>query len=169
MMTSHAPIKVVYGGVSFVGKSPEEAQEILNILKKHHVEEIDTSPSHVRFLFGGYKTASVLTGKQDGNEALLKNHRVSEKQLIHTKAPSLAPKAMSKQSMLGAMEKSLKDLGLESVSGPVMECWTKAKKIYQFQVDLYYLHGPDPTTLIQETLEAVRELYSSGKFKRVFY
>jgi hypothetical protein len=50
MMTSHVPVKVVYRGVSFVEMSPEVAQEILNILKKHHVEEIDTSPSHVRFL-----------------------------------------------------------------------------------------------------------------------
>ncbi|KAI4196712.1 MAG: hypothetical protein LQ350_006403 [Teloschistes chrysophthalmus] len=33
-------------------------------------------------------------------------------------------------------------------------------------VDVYYLHGPDPTTPIEETLSAIRELYTLGKFRR---
>ncbi|KAL8678216.1 MAG: hypothetical protein Q9186_005399 [Xanthomendoza sp. 1 TL-2023] len=33
-------------------------------------------------------------------------------------------------------------------------------------VDLYYLHGPDVTTPIEETLSAIQELYAAGKFKR---
>jgi aflatoxin B1 aldehyde reductase len=104
--------------------------------------------------------------RQTGNEALLRDLGASQNMLIHTKAPALAPKAMSKNSMLAAMEKSLKDLDLESVNCPMIRRQTAAK-IHQFQVDLYYLHGPDPTTPIQETLEAVQELCASGKFKRV--
>jgi aryl-alcohol dehydrogenase-like predicted oxidoreductase len=35
------------------------------------------------------------------------------------------------------------------------------------QVDIYYLHAPDPTVPIKETLSAIQELYEAGKFKRV--
>lgn len=37
---------------------------------------------------------------------------------IHTKAPALAPGAMTKQSVLDGMEQSLKKLGVDSVSLP---------------------------------------------------
>jgi len=33
-------------------------------------------------------------------------------------------------------------------------------------VDLFYLHAPDPTTPIAETLQTVNDLYEEGKFKR---
>ncbi|KAI4099107.1 MAG: hypothetical protein L6R37_006130 [Teloschistes peruensis] len=33
-------------------------------------------------------------------------------------------------------------------------------------VDLYYLHGPDPTTPIEDTLAGIREVYAAGKFRR---
>lgn len=33
---------------------------------------------------------------------------------------------------------------------------------------LYYLHAPDPTTPIEETLSAIQELYAAGKFKRIY-
>lgn len=35
------------------------------------------------------------------------------------------------------------------------------------QVDIYYLHAPDPTTPIEETLSAISQLHKEGKFKRV--
>lgn len=35
------------------------------------------------------------------------------------------------------------------------------------KVDIYYLHAPDPTIPIKETLSAIQELYEAGKFKRV--
>lgn len=33
-------------------------------------------------------------------------------------------------------------------------------------VELFYLHGPDASTPIEETMDAVNELYKQGKFKR---
>ena len=33
-------------------------------------------------------------------------------------------------------------------------------------VETYFLHSPDPTTPIEETLSAIQELYLAGKFKR---
>jgi hypothetical protein len=49
-MTTSVPVKLVYGGINFEGKSSEEVEEILDILKQHHVDGIDTSASHVSFL-----------------------------------------------------------------------------------------------------------------------
>ncbi|MCO5598614.1 hypothetical protein L7F22_052711 [Adiantum nelumboides] len=40
------------------------------------------------------------------------------------------------------------------------------KNLQTDQVDIYYLHRPDRTTPIEETLEAINELYTQGKFKR---
>lgn len=34
------------------------------------------------------------------------------------------------------------------------------------QVDVYFLHSPDPETPLEETLAAIQELYAAGKFRR---
>ncbi|KAJ1555939.1 Aflatoxin B1 aldehyde reductase member 2 [Cladochytrium tenue] len=34
------------------------------------------------------------------------------------------------------------------------------------QIDIYYLHGPDRKTPIEDTLEGINELYKQGRFKR---
>ncbi|KAL8807989.1 MAG: hypothetical protein Q9200_004454 [Gallowayella weberi] len=82
-----------------------------------------------------------------GSEATLGAIDAAKKFDIHTKAPSLAPACQSRQSILDGMDKSLKELKATSI-------------------DLYYLHGPDVTTPIEETLSAIQELYAAGKFKR---
>lgn len=35
------------------------------------------------------------------------------------------------------------------------------------QVETYFLHSPDPDTPIEETMEAVQEVYAAGGFKHV--
>jgi aflatoxin B1 aldehyde reductase len=35
------------------------------------------------------------------------------------------------------------------------------------QAETYFLHSPDPDTPIEETMEAIQELYKAGKFKHV--
>ncbi|KAL8818326.1 MAG: hypothetical protein Q9223_003013 [Gallowayella weberi] len=82
-----------------------------------------------------------------GSEAALGEQHASKRFDIHTKAPSLSPACQSRQSILNGIEKSLMNLNATSV-------------------DLYYLHGPDVTTPIEETLSAIQELYTAGKFKR---
>ncbi|RFU25402.1 hypothetical protein B7463_g10944, partial [Scytalidium lignicola] len=72
---------------------------------------------------------------------------VTSKYTIHTKAPGFSRGSLKKQSVLDGMEKSLKDLGVSSV-------------------EIYYLHAPDPDTPIEETLSAIQELYTAGKFKK---
>lgn len=59
---------------------------------------------------------------QPDSELALGQIDAPQKFAIHTKAPALRPGCMSKQSMLDGMEKSLKDLGVETVhvSGPTL-------------------------------------------------
>jgi hypothetical protein len=60
-MASQIPVKIVYGAHSLNGKSKEEVQEILDILKKHHVVGIDTASSHVGFVFPNQGLTGILT------------------------------------------------------------------------------------------------------------
>jgi aryl-alcohol dehydrogenase-like predicted oxidoreductase len=56
------------------------------------------------------------------------------------------PEGLSKDRLMRACEESLGRLGVEFI-------------------DLYYLHAPDPSTPISETLSAVRALLASGKIR----
>lgn len=35
------------------------------------------------------------------------------------------------------------------------------------QVEIYYLHSPDPIVPLEETLEAIQEVYKAKRFKKV--
>jgi len=77
------------------------------------------------------------------SEKTLAAEGAPSKYAIHTKAP----RTLNKQNVLDGVEKSLSDLGVSSV-------------------ELYYLHGPDPATPLEETLSAIQEIYAAGKFKK---
>jgi aflatoxin B1 aldehyde reductase len=53
---------------------------------------------------------------------------------------------LAPENMCAGLEESLKALGTENVN-------------------LWYLHGPDRTIPIEETLRGVNELYKQGKFR----
>jgi len=80
-----------------------------------------------------------------GSELALNKFGATKKFILQTKAP-LGNK-LGKETILDGMKTSLENLGVDSV-------------------DIYYLHAPDPTTPIEETLSAIQELYAAGKFKR---
>jgi aryl-alcohol dehydrogenase-like predicted oxidoreductase len=120
---------IVYGSAPIASFSTEVAKEMLDILEKHNVKQIDT--------------ASVYPG----SELVLGKLGAPKKFIIQTKAPGWSPGALGKQSILDGLKKSLEDLQTDSV-------------------DIYYLHAPDPTTPIEDTLSAIQELYVAGKFKR---
>ena len=73
---------------------------------------------------------------------------------IHTKAyPGHPLKGLTRSSVLGQCAASLSSLGLSpSPSSPPL--------------DIFYLHWPDPSTPIMETLTAVNELHQQGAFRR---
>jgi aflatoxin B1 aldehyde reductase len=126
-MTFSAP-SISFGafGVHAFG---DDLEEVFKTLEKHNVKELDTANI--------YPDSEETLGKVEAPKRFV----------ISTKAPGFAPGSLTKQSVLEGMEKSLKQLGVESV-------------------DIYYLHAPDPTVPIEETLEAITELYNAGKFKR---
>ncbi|CZR52810.1 related to aldehyde reductase (GliO) [Phialocephala subalpina] len=80
-----------------------------------------------------------------GSEVALNKLGATKKFIIQTKAP-LGNK-LTKETVLDGMKTSLENLGMD-------------------KVDIYYLHSPDPTTPIEETLSAIQELYAAGKFER---
>lgn len=66
---------------------------------------------------------------------------------VATKANPWGSDGLTKSSVARQMAESLKEMNLPSI-------------------DLFYLHAPDVRTPIEETLEAVQELYKQGLFKR---
>ncbi|CZT13047.1 hypothetical protein WAI453_005890 [Rhynchosporium graminicola] len=125
---SQAPA-VVFGAAGVANFSTEQFTEILDILDKHNVKQIDTAR-----LYGL-------------SEGVLQKAGVPKRFTISTKARGFSPGSMSKQSVLESIDESFKELQVE-------------------QVDIFYLHSPDPSTPIEETLAGIQEAYSAGKFKR---
>ncbi|MCJ1394325.1 hypothetical protein MMC18_007203 [Xylographa bjoerkii] len=124
-------------------------------------------PETIRILFGTHPISEWSKETQEEFLAVLQEHHVkdidtacnypgSEKALgdlgapknfiIHTKAPGFSPGCLSKDKVLAASKKSLEELGTNSV-------------------ETYFLHSPDSETPIEETTEAMQELYAAGKYK----
>lgn len=80
-----------------------------------------------------------------GSELALNKLGATKKFIIQTKAP--LRQKLTKQTVLDGMKTSLESLGVD-------------------KVDIYYLHSPDPTTPIEETLSAIQQLYAASKFER---
>lgn len=72
---------------------------------------------------------------------------VAKDAIIDTKARCFEENCLKREEVFKSMEQSLAELKLESV-------------------DIYYLHAPDKTTPIEETIDAIDELYKQRKFKR---
>lgn len=81
------------------------------------------------------------------SEELLGNSAAQEQFAISTKAPAFAPGSLAEAKILENAQKSLTALQQE-------------------KVDIYYLHGPDRTTPLEEQCKAIGKLYQQGRFKR---
>ncbi|KAL2073585.1 hypothetical protein VTL71DRAFT_10911 [Oculimacula yallundae] len=81
------------------------------------------------------------------SEYVLQEFGAPRRFAISTKAKGWAPGTMGKQGVLDSIKDSFRELQVE-------------------QVDIFYLHAPDPSTPIEETLAAIQESYAAGKFKR---
>lgn len=125
---AHSGPKIVFGTAGMAAFPTEVGKEMLEVLKKHGVKELDTA-----FIYEGSEVALNKLGATKGDF------------ILQTKAPF---GSLSKSTILDAGRTSLDRLGVDSV-------------------DIYYLHAPDPSTPIEETLSGIQELYAAGKFKRV--
>lgn len=81
------------------------------------------------------------------SEELLGEISASKTFAISTKAPAFSPGSLVREKILENCNKSLKALSVE-------------------QVDIYYLHGPDRSTPLEEQCSAINQLYQEGKFQR---
>jgi aflatoxin B1 aldehyde reductase len=82
------------------------------------------------------------------SEELLGQSGGSKRFDIDTKAPGgIIPGSMTAQGVVDFAHRSKKLLDVE-------------------QVDVYYLHAPDPAVAIEETLKGINEVYKEGWFRR---
>ena len=90
-------------------------------------------------------TARVYAGGK--SEEMLGAVNASASFAISTKAPAFMPHSLSKPNILANCAKSLTALK-------------------QDKVDIYYLHGPDRDTPLEEQCAAIGKLYQDGRFDR---
>ena len=81
------------------------------------------------------------------SETTMGNADACSRFAVSTKAPAFAPGSLSRQKILSNCEASLKALRTE-------------------KVDIYYLHGPDRSTPLEEQCAAIGKLYKEGRFER---
>lgn len=79
------------------------------------------------------------------NEGLIGEAEGAEYFAIHTKAPGFKEGCLQKDSVRKSMAESLEKMHIDHVG-------------------TFFLHSPDPATPLEETLEAVHELYQQRKF-----
>ncbi|KAK9384511.1 Aldo/keto reductase [Lipomyces mesembrius] len=116
------------------------------------------SPNGLTVIYGAAGVASLSIETLQETFSVLKKHDVKDLDTayIYTKseetlnkrrkAPCFKPGAMSKENVLKGIDETLERLGVSSI-------------------ETYFLHAPDPTTPIEETLSAIDEIYKAGKFK----
>ncbi|KAI9739479.1 MAG: hypothetical protein M1818_005167 [Claussenomyces sp. TS43310] len=90
-------------------------------------------------------TARVYAGGQ--SEELLGAVNAHSHFAVSTKAPAFAPHSLSENNIISNCKKSLAALK-------------------QDKIDIYYLHGPDRSTPLEDQCRAIGKLYSEGKFER---
>ncbi|KAF2440452.1 Aldo/keto reductase [Karstenula rhodostoma CBS 690.94] len=141
-------LDVVFGAMTF-GKEGEEGVRtsnlsdctaILDTFQKHGHSEIDTS----RF-YGGGSTEEYLAALKWQERGLVMDtkffpnvHGMLGRPVTHLDARSIRDGLSDSLKVLGGVEK----------------------------VDLWYLHAPDRSVPLEETLKTVDELYKQGKFNR---
>lgn len=109
-----------------------------------------TSTTKVLNLLSSYGVKEIDTARVYGaghSESVLGEAEAHKDFLLQTKAPGFSPGSLS---ALKVRE----------------NCLSSLSALRQQKLDIYYLHGPDPTTPLAETLSTIDELYREGKFTK---
>ena len=117
----------------------EGVRSFLKICSNHNITELDTAR-----VYNSGKSEEML-----GAVDACRSFEVS------TKAPAFAPGSLSYDNVTKNCELSLEALKAGTGKGDV-----------EGKVDIYYFHGPDKDTPLEEQCRAIGKLYSEGKFKR---
>ena len=142
VVTPHHPT-IIFGTASFGSgtsqakfNTPEKATEVLSLLKRHNVTNLDTARAYPVDSSG---TAEALLGTL---------HAASDQGFtVSTKVTSWVPGAHSYDNIRESVDRSLEALGTH-------------------KVDIMYLHAPDRTTPFEETCRAMDSCWREGKFER---
>jgi aflatoxin B1 aldehyde reductase len=131
-------VKVIFGMMgSSVAKgsskmaTPAAVANVLSILKRHQIRELDTAR-----VYNGGKS-----------EELLGACNASADFAVSTKAPGFSPGSLSAAKIRA-------------------NCNASLKALQQAKMDIFYFHGPDRQTPLEEQCKAANALYQEGKFER---
>jgi len=116
--------------------TPEQLRSFLSMLDNHNVRELDTARDNV---YNNGRSEEFLGQIVDTVKA---NHFC-----IATKAPGFSPGSLAYNNVIRACKDSLAALK-------------------QPRLDLYYFHGPDRQTPLEESCRAINQLYQEGLFDR---
>ena len=110
--------------------SLDEYNKNLDYFQQQGYNEVDTARAYI----------------QGGQESFTKEAHWKDRGLtLATKCFPVKPGDHSAEKLRESLEKSLKELGTETV-------------------DIFYLHAPDRSTPFEDTLKAANELFKEGKF-----
>lgn len=146
---SKTAVPISFGAMTIGTKGFEQArihdektlQDLLDVLKKHGVDEIDSARMY------GAGTSEEFLGKVQAEKQGFK----------------IATKVFPSKRFGGAPGWKMYDHS----KGDIQQAMTDSLTALQTDsVDLYYLHAPDRETSFAETLKAVNEEYKQDKFKR---
>jgi aflatoxin B1 aldehyde reductase len=146
-MSPATKLDIVFGAMTF-GKegietvrtsNPADAAKILATFQSHSHTEIDTSRVY------GSGTSEEMLGSLDWQSRGLSIHTKFYPNLHGYVGPTITH--LTASDLRKGLTDSLAALKTDSI-------------------DLYYLHAPDRTVPLEETLKAVQDLYQEGKFKR---
>lgn len=112
--------------------TPAQLTSILNLLKSHNVQELDTAR-----VYAAGRSESLL------GECAPLSHSFA----ISTKAPGFSPGSLTPERIKNNCNASLAALKLQ-------------------KMDIFYFHGPDRQTPLEEQCRAADKLHREGKFER---
>lgn len=127
--------------VGMMGSSPGKGSA--SMATPDQVQEfLDVVKSH------GVKELDTARAYNSGkSEELLGEVNAQKDFIISTKAPAFTPNSLSYEAVLSNSEKS-------------------HKALQQEKVDIYYIHGPDEATPLEDQCRAFGKLYKEGRFER---
>eukprot|EP01114_Cavostelium_apophysatum_P002559 TRINITY_DN12279_c0_g1_i1.p1 TRINITY_DN12279_c0_g1~~TRINITY_DN12279_c0_g1_i1.p1 ORF type:complete len:330 (+),score=33.47 TRINITY_DN12279_c0_g1_i1:92-1081(+) len=132
--------KIILGTMTF--GAPETDERVSHSMMKTFLEELHLTHLDTAFLYEKGESENII--------GRYLKQRPSDSVFVATKANPWA--------------ESGKSLTPDSVRNQLN---TSLERLQRDSVDLFYLHGPDYETPIEDTLRAVNELHQEGKFKEL--
>lgn len=139
------------GGWMWGGSDHQDALRAIDAALDHGITSIDTAPIY-GFGLSEELVGQALAGKRQRAQILTKYGMRWE--------DNLGQFAMHSKRNDGSPVDIYKYAGKESV---IRECEDSLRRLRTDYIDLYQIHWPDATTLIEETMEAVDRLLKEGK------